>query len=417
MKRQGKIRIQKGWLWAGLVTLLLLAVFGGWLIFGRPDSGGGSGPGASTTPVPRPALGRQLSLGDYRAAVSAALDAVRSARDAEPATDERRDRVEAAAGELERVEGAGVEAVPGERSSQAEIDNSAAIQELRSDEPNLEALESHLDTLAQSLEEGTTAYLEGTLEGEAADARLREVLSDRLFNYEEQLSPFQRLVRWLSELTGSNDPNGDLSRVLMAIMAGIAAGSLTFLASDRIRNRWLRLGLSVLVGTMVGVVFLQGLQNLDMLFYALAVAGLVLAAVAMGLFTMGLNRGSTAAAPRAVSDLAAVLGMNSAEAQRRASASAAEGDYRSALRYRCLAVLLVLDEAGKLVFDRSATNREYLYRASGPLHDELQPLLDRFDDVWYGNASTDAEEWTAYSARAERVERLAVGQAAGERAA
>ena len=70
--------------------------------------------------------------------------------------------------------------------------------------------------------------------------------------------------------------------------------------------------------------------------------------------------------------------MGAEEARRRAAASASEGDYRAAIRYRCLAVLLALDEAGMLVFDRSATNREYLFRAPGPIHDELAIAVEPF---------------------------------------
>jgi hypothetical protein len=407
VKRPAKNRIPRGWLLAGAVTLVLLAVFAVWLLFGRP---GGGGPGPSPTPVPRPALGKHVTYDDYRAAVRTSLDEVRAARSAEAASNERKRHIEGAFKELERVEGAGVEPVGGGRASEAQIDNTTTIEELHSNDPNLEAVESQLDALSGVLDARTSAYLVGTLAGDAADASLREVLSDSAFNYEEQMSLLQRLVQWLSQFTGSSDPDSNFSRLLIALLAGLAAGALTFLASDRIRNRWARLGLSVLVGTLVGALFLAGLRDLDMTFMVLALVGLVVAAVAMGLFTLGLNRGTTAAStPRAVSDLAAVLGMNSAEARRRAMASAAEGDFRSAIRYRCLGVLLVLDEAGKLAFDRSATNREYLFRASGPLHDELQPLLDRFDDVWYGNLPTDAEDWARYSAQADRVEALAAG--------
>ncbi|HEY0068479.1 MAG TPA: DUF4129 domain-containing protein [Chloroflexia bacterium] len=409
MKRPVKNRIPRGWLLAGTVTVVLLAVFAGWLLFGQPG-GGGPGPGVSPTPLPRPALGKHVTYDEYRTAVRTSLDEVRAAQSAEAASTERKGHIEGAIKELERVEGAGVEPVGGDRATETQVDNTTTIQELRSDDPNLEAVESQLDALSAALDAGTSAYLEGTLEGDAADARLREVLNDPAFNYEEQMSLLQRLVQWLSQFTGSSDPDSNFSRLLIALLAGMAAGALTFLASDRLRNRWARLGLSVLVGTLVGALFLAGLRDLDMTFMVLGLVGLVVAAVAMGLFTLGLNRGTTASStPRAISDLAAVLGMNSAEARRRAMVSAAEGDFRSAIRYRCLGVLLVLDEVGKLTFDRSATNREYLFRAPGPLHDALQPLLDRFDDVWYGNLPTDAEDWARYSAQADRVEALAGG--------
>jgi hypothetical protein len=96
--------------------------------------------------------------------------------------------------------------------------------------------------------------------------------------------------------------------------------------------------------------------------------------------------------------------MGAEEARRRAAASSSEGDYRAAIRYRCLAVLLALDEAGMLVFDRSATNREYLFRAPGPIHDDLQMLLSRFEAIWYGNSPTNAAEWAKYDASASSIE-------------
>ena len=66
--------------------------------------------------------------------------------------------------------------------------------------------------------------------------------------------------------------------------------------------------------------------------------------------------------------------------------------------------MLTLDEAGKLAFDRAATNREYLFRAPGPLHDDLQALLSQFEAVWYGNNPTTEDEWREYSARATSIE-------------
>ena len=96
--------------------------------------------------------------------------------------------------------------------------------------------------------------------------------------------------------------------------------------------------------------------------------------------------------------------MSAAEARRRAEEAAGAEDYRSAIRYRCLAVLLALDEAGMLTFDRTATNREYLFRAPPAVHDDLQPLLDRFDQIWYGDAPSNAQEWAAYSAKAASIE-------------
>jgi hypothetical protein len=63
-----------------------------------------------------------------------------------------------------------------------------------------------------------------------------------------------------------------------------------------------------------------------------------------------------------------------------------------------------------LVFDRSATNREYLFRAPGPIHDDLQGLLSRFEAIWYGNSPTNAAEWAQYDASASSIEDHIISQ-------
>src|SRR5439155_19297593 len=117
-----------------------------------------------------------------------------------------------------------------------------------------------------------------------------------------------------------------------------------------------------------------------------------------------LYQSSAPARPRALSDLAAALGMSAGEARKSAEEAAAAGDYRHAVRYRCLVVLLALDEVGMLAFDRTATDREYLFRAPGGLQEELQPLLTRFEQVWYGDAPVTEGDWGEFTARAGRIE-------------
>jgi hypothetical protein len=240
---------------------------------------------------------------------------------------------------------------------------------------------------------------------------LRQVLSDPAFNYERDLSPLQRLARWLAGGAQDIDPGDTLWRWATALIAALASAILTFLASERLGSVWLRLGLSALAGLFMGAIFYTGLRALDVVQLAIAAAGIVIAAVAVGLLATGAYRVSAPPArPRSISELAAVLGMSASEARAKAEDAASAKDYRSAIRYRCLAVLLTLDEAGKLTFDRAATNREYLFRAPGPLQGELQPLLSRFDAIWYGNAPASAEEWTDYDARAAHVEAEVVSE-------
>lgn len=394
--------IPAGWRLGGAVTLAILLVFGAWFFFFR----GGSAI-IVQPPPPRPAIGKVVLYADYQQALQDALNDVQSALNA--SGDERKAAITRAIADLNRVEGAAITRSAG-GASIAEADNTLVLAELQKDEPNLEAVQSSLGILSSRLgqEPGTVS---GTLAGAQAGAALTAVLSDPLYDYTKSESPVQKLIRWLSGLSGSNDPNDVLARLALALLAGVVGASLVFQALGRwVKNRWARLGISALCGLLFGVLFYLATDHLDTLFVTLGLAGLVVAAVAAGIFVAGLNRASAPSSARTVSDLEVVLGMGAAEARRRADASATEGDYRAAIRYRCLGVLLALDEAHMLVFDRSATNREYLFRAHGPIHDSLQALLGRFEAIWYGNSPTNAKEWTQYNARAAAIETYIASQ-------
>lgn len=386
--------------WGSLLTTLLLVGIVVWLFFLR----GGSGP-IPAPPPQRPAIGKTITLTDYRAAIQTTLTDLRNARSAEG--DARKAAIKQAVTDLENVEGASITG-SAVGSALAEVDNTRLLQELGKDDPNLEAAESSLALLSESLANGPAGHLgavQGTLSGAESGAVLATVLSNPIYDYTRSETPLQQLIRWLSGLTGNADPNNVLPRLLFAVLAGIAVGSLLFMALQNvIRNRWARLGISVLGGLLTVALFYLTTDHLDVAFQSLTAIGLAVAAVAAGLILAGLNRGSAPGSVRPVSDLASVLGMSAQEARKRADESAAEGDYRGAIRYRCLAVLLALDEAGMLVFDRTATNREYLFRAPGPLHDDLQALLSRFEEIWYGNSPTNADEWSRYTARAATLE-------------
>jgi hypothetical protein len=385
--------------WGGFAALALLLAFAVWFFFLQ----GATGPGGIVqTPPLRPALGKTIPFDDYRAAVDEALQHVRDAR-AASGTD-RTTAMQASVAALERVEGAAVTPpLPG--ALPAEVDNTLLLIELKELSPNLDAVEQSLTALAARLdaaEAGT--HIAGTDDGATAIGELNGVLQDAVFDYTRNETPLQRLARWLAGFTGQADPNDVLWRLFLSIVAGAAAGTITYLASQSLGNRWLRFGLSLLVGLIVAGIFYVGVEYLDTTLQVLGAVGLAVAALVVALFLAGLNRASAPSSVRPVSELAAVLGMSSTEARRRAAESATGGDYRSAMRYRCLAVLLAVDEAGMLTFDRAATNREYLFRAPAPIHDDLQPLLVRFDEVWYGGEPTNAEEYAAYDAAATSIE-------------
>lgn len=383
--------------WAAFSVVALLAAFAVWFFFLRA-----SGQKAiSQPPPPRPAIGQTITFQQYVSTIDNALNDVRAAKSA--SGNERNQFIQSAITSLDKVEGGLV--TPPSETATAEIDNTVVISEMRTDKPNLNSVESSLSILSQSLKSDSRQFIAGTLDGSQSSNTLKQVLNDPTFDYERGLSPLQRLAKWLASLTGEADPNDTLWRWALAFIASVAAGATTFLASERLGNRWVRLALSIAVGLTVGLFFYAGLRSLDIVAQMLGAVGIIVAAIAVAVIMAGVHR---AAAPPArsqrISELAAVLGMSASQARSHAGESAQAGDFRSAIRYRCLAVLLALDEVGKLHFDRAATNREYLYRAPGDMQNNLQPLLARFDAIWYGNAPATAEEWTDYTARAAQIE-------------
>jgi uncharacterized protein DUF4129 len=390
-------RIPLWWRLVGFGVVLLLAGFLLWFFLQ-----GSSGPTAVVqTPPSRPALGKVVSFADYRKAVGDARSDLGAARSS--SGDSQKKAIQKTIGDLESVEGASVLPVAnGAKPSQ--IDNTLILSELKQGDPNLSAVDGALSALDDSLDAASSEGVQGVLVGQPAIDSLNKVLSDPIFDYTRSETPLQKLADWLAGLTGQADPGDTLWRWFLSIVAGLSGGALIYLVTDRIHSRWQRLGLSALGGLVVGIVFFVGVGNLDITFQLLGAVGLGIAALVLALVAAGLNRASTPGSVTPVSELAQVLGMSAAEARRRAEEAAGEGDYRSAIRYRCLAVLLALDEAGMLTFDRTATNREYLFRAPGTIHDDLQPLLDRFDQIWYGDAPTNAQEWASYNAKAASIE-------------
>lgn len=74
------------------------------------------------------------------------------------------------------------------------------------------------------------------------------------------------------------------------------------------------------------------------------------------------------------------------------------GDYRSAVRYLYLSALLLLEERGLLVYDRTRTNREYLRSVSGypELETSLRFVVEVFDRVWYGYQPLEDRDYQFY---------------------
>ncbi len=86
-------------------------------------------------------------------------------------------------------------------------------------------------------------------------------------------------------------------------------------------------------------------------------------------------------------------------------AAARAGDFRTAVRKLYVSLLYELGERNLIELEDSATNHEYLSRASrfSGLAGPMRYLTDRFDYVWYGMFPSSEDDFAAYFARYEEA--------------
>lgn len=97
-----------------------------------------------------------------------------------------------------------------------------------------------------------------------------------------------------------------------------------------------------------------------------------------------------------------------AEARTIAHHLADAGSYRQAVRHLYLSALLALHERNLITYQQSDTNREVLtaVRAQPHLHQQLQPVIETFDDVWYGVHEPDRTSFDSYVDAVEKLEEV-----------
>ena len=120
----------------------------------------------------------------------------------------------------------------------------------------------------------------------------------------------------------------------------------------------------------------------------------------LGGFVGGVER-------RATADESA-LPETAAAARTTAHKLADAGSYREAVRHLYLAALLALHERHVLTYQPSDTNREVLAAVSAQprLHQQLQPVVETFDNVWYGVHEPDRTAFDQYAAAIEKLEEV-----------
>ena len=70
---------------------------------------------------------------------------------------------------------------------------------------------------------------------------------------------------------------------------------------------------------------------------------------------------------------------------------ATQGDFTEAIRYLFLSLVYHFDESGRVLFQQSFTNREYLslFDDRPAVRSELTVFVDALDEHWYGQRPTD----------------------------
>lgn len=109
--------------------------------------------------------------------------------------------------------------------------------------------------------------------------------------------------------------------------------------------------------------------------------------------------------------------LTAAEARRQAQSQAQSGSFRAAVRSLYLSALLGLEEKGWAPRDRTRTNRELLQQLAGraPVEEHLRPVVETFDEVWYGIHEPDRSTFDAYAAEIDALAALAAPPAEEEK--
>ena len=86
-------------------------------------------------------------------------------------------------------------------------------------------------------------------------------------------------------------------------------------------------------------------------------------------------------------------------------AAATSHSFRDALRFLYLSAIFHLQERGILTYDKSLTNLEYLHtlQAHAELQEALRPVIQVFDDVWYGYKPCNADTIANYRELLQKV--------------
>jgi hypothetical protein len=239
----------------------------------------------------------------------------------------------------------------------APVDHRSLVEQLRSRDPDLEAIQEYLTALA----DGEKYWMRDRFSADELHA-LTAILSRRVFQWQEhQPSALERwwrglvdrLAAWLTDLFGDRQVE----------IPGWFSG-------------WMLPG-----------------------------AGLLLVLLAFGFIYREMRQSLAGEAIlSAEADLGAEVYSSNGAFQKAMDLSQG-GDTRSAVRYLFLSALLVLDERSLLHYDRAKTNREYLrsLRDRPDLAQQLRGIVEVFDRVWYGYQPIEAPAFAQFVSQVEKL--------------
>ena len=220
-----------------------------------------------------------------------------------------------------------------------------------------------------------------------------------------------RLVE--DQLAGANN---DRTEERITRLAGILARP-EFRASETIWNRiwrWVRNLVRYLLPEQVtnsgGI---PGLSSLAQIVgWGAALLGLVLLALLLSYWLQGLLRNFVKETSTHGQRTSTESALTAEAARQQAQEAAGAGKYRQAVRRLYLSALLLLEEHGLIVHDRSLTNSEVLSTVDrdSPIHARLQPVVEAFDAVWYGVHEPDMATYVAYERDVDSLVEIAVGE-------
>lgn len=142
--------------------------------------------------------------------------------------------------------------------------------------------------------------------------------------------------------------------------------------------------------------------------YLIVALGLLLILLVLSYFIINLRRSTVSEALLQTATRDDAAHFTSSAALDSAQHFASRGDYRSAVRQLYLSTLLLLDERGRLRYDRSLTNREYLRAVANTpnIRDALRPIVETFDRIWYGFVPITANEFEQYRVQVEAIRQI-----------